>query len=151
MQFNPDLAEKIKRGQKWETRRIVQPGDWAESVLEVITSDIRITSGEPPTIGSIQKRNYIKAVYRNYKLKWQIEKTYAVQPGRGKLAICYFPLAHLRKEHLLDINRDGAKAEGFTSIREFLERWDAINGPDATNTLVWVLTWDPKKVTTQPF
>lgn len=62
MLFKPELAEKIIRGEKTETRRLKQPGE-------------RLMNG--------------RTVYHNGRIKWEVGRTYAICPGRGKPTIKY--------------------------------------------------------------
>ena len=46
------------------------------------------------------------------RTKWQVGKTYAVQPGWGQKAVGRIEIARLRRERLQDISEEDAKAEG---------------------------------------
>jgi len=46
------------------------------------------------------------------RIKWQVGRTYAVQPGRGKKAVARYKLLDIRCERLQDITPEDAIAEG---------------------------------------
>lgn len=46
------------------------------------------------------------------RLKWQVGRTYAVQPGRGKKAVGRIRITGIRREQLQDISPEDVKAEG---------------------------------------
>lgn len=75
---------------KAETRRVVKYGDMIETGDEQLWFMMR----SAPRLGSMVQggRNQIPTVvlrykYKPYRIKWQVGRTYAVQPGRGKPAI----------------------------------------------------------------
>ena len=160
MIFRPDLAQLILEGRKTQTRRIVKDGDF------------------PFTF-----RRKVVAVNRRGRLIWKVndgtvdwlaeagaggfndgsrgggcgsyrQPTYAVQPGRGKLAIGRIRFTAIRCENLGDISAADIEAEGFcrdTGSADFLDPvafrqvWDQLN-PDKPyrwqdNPAVWVLTF----------
>lgn len=145
MQFKPDLAEKSVKGEKTQTRREVKPWEWL-SVLP----------------------NGSKAVFHRGRIKWQVGKTYAIQPGRGKASIGRFTLLDIRRERVGAITEADAIAEGvalnhyycdegvapdFIPVHrcepsvKFLELFESINGKQAVddNPEVWVLVFEVEK------
>ena len=68
-----------------------------------------------------------KTQTRRHKLRYETGKDYAVQPGRGKHAICRVRITDVRQERLLDISDGDVKAEGFDGREAFLDRWEQIN------------------------
>lgn len=119
MIFKPELAQKSKNGSKTQTRRLVKSGERL-----FIDPDGR------------------KAVLTERGVKWQIGKTYAIQPGRTKTAIGRFTLLDIRRERVREISEQDAIAEGFGSIAEFFEVFESINGKAALDKEVWVLTFE---------
>ncbi len=102
-------------GEKWQTRRLVKPG---ESLDE---SNRRVRS------------NNLRTVY-------EIGKTYAVQPNRGKKAVARIMLTAVRRERVAVISEQDALAEGFTSRDAFIAAWRTIHGKESDLTReVWVL------------
>jgi hypothetical protein len=87
--------QAVLDGSKSETRRIVKPGEWLsdESAL-----------GVPVAV-------YKKPIPYE-RLKWQVGRTYAIQPGRGQKAVGRIRLLNIRQERLQDITELEAKAEG---------------------------------------
>lgn len=97
MLFNPELCEKVLAKLKTMTRRVEKPGD-------VALYDQKLVDGKVV--------DYIRAVVRNGRLLWEVGRTYAIQPGRGKKSLGRFLLTDIRKERLQEITPQGAKAEG---------------------------------------
>lgn len=78
----------------------------------------------PTGIPTIVRGNGIK-----WCTKWQVGKTYAVQPGRGKPAIGHIQLLTIRQYDVRDITADEARREGFNSEYGFWIVWTAIHLP----------------------
>jgi len=126
---------EILSGAKWQTRRVVKPGEGMYEASLALTA-----------AGNV---------------KWAVGKTYAVQPGRGKPGIerwretedgiewqpIRIRILAIRQERLQDITEDDAKAEGVADVAAYCELWESINGktPGArwdANPMVWVLTFE---------
>lgn len=130
MQFKRELAEKIVRGEKTQTRRPVRPGEGLFSPRHARFEDAVYTA--------------------KHRLKWQSGCTYAVQPGRGKPALwyttddngdlCIWPYDHkpdpaqtwqqarillkeIRCEDVRNIASAEALAEGFETRMQFWWTW----------------------------
>lgn len=114
--------EKVLNGTKTQTRRLVKAG-------EQLTADgvcIRTARG---------RRLY------------QVGKTYAVQPARGKRAVARIRVTRLRCEDVGDISAEDAHAEGFASPCAFLEAWRAIHGTKADlSARVWVICFQLERL-----
>lgn len=93
MQFKPELVEKILIGEKVQTRRPVKDGDQ------------HLPRNKDPH-GPI-------GIYRNKRLMWEVGRTYAVQPGRGKKSVGRIELLKIQREDVRTINHQDAIAEGF--------------------------------------
>jgi hypothetical protein len=107
----------VLSGCKSQTRRLVKAG-------ETLTPD--------------QQFIYMKGKRSVY----QVNKTYAVQPGRGKKAVARIRITGLRRERLEDISTKDARAEGFASREAFFEAWRAIHGAQADLAVeVWVISF----------
>jgi len=72
MIFKPEFIPKIINQTKVQTRRLVKEGEAAEEMCDV--------NG---------KNKSIFAVTHHGKIKWQVGKDYAVQPGRGKPGVWF--------------------------------------------------------------
>lgn len=122
---------------KWQTRRPVKPGEHAIMSLD-----------DPTKIFSV--------IGANGRLKWQVGKDYAIQPGRGKKSIGRTPpILAIRREGLQEISLKDLQAEmgqpgwGWGLVYFFIELWDGLyrkphrweDDPD-----VWVLDWANKEV-----
>lgn len=99
MLFKSELIDKIRTGQKTQTRRPASADDFT-----LIHAD------------------GCRAVYAPH-LKWQVGKTYAIQPGRGKAAVARFELLQIRREDVRAITLEDAIAEGFQTREEFWIVW----------------------------
>ena len=159
MLFRPDLAQLILKGRKTQTRRIVKAGDYPYTLLRVVkainrhgrliwkvndgTVDWLSSAGVGDNDGS---RGGGCATYR--------QPTYAVQPGRGKLAIGRIRFTAIRSENLWDISDADIEAEGFCrdtggvdflDLVAFRQTWDRLNPKPPyrwqDNPAVWVLTF----------
>lgn len=96
--------EQVLDGTKTQTRRLVKERDygWAIGHIEREDGSLSLRYSE---VCSIDCRD------RDY-LRWQLGRTYAVQPNRGKKAVGRFKLLHLGRERLWEISEEDAKAEG---------------------------------------
>ena len=112
MIFQPEDISKIERGWKTQTRRPEYPGETVE-----------YKRGEPGVIFNV--------FHADGRLKWQIGRTYAIQPGKGK-SVGRFLLLRIRREQLRDITWEDALAEGIHSsegvwaVGRFLELWSRL-------------------------
>lgn len=95
MIFSPDLAEKIMRGEKTETRRP--------------------RTGENPT-GKL-------GGWINNPCRYQPGRTYAVQPGRGKKSIGRIRVLSVLPEVLHEMTDESFRREGFANAQEFQAKW----------------------------
>ena len=136
MIFKDKLCQKVLDGTKTQTRRLKKKGEYT-----------------PLIIG-----DEIVAVFDdNQRKKWQIGKTYAVQPGHGKHAIGRIGITKIRREHLQEIAYEDAIAEGIRKLyrcpqwlpgevyKSFCELWDSIHPKGKRwkdNPEVWVLDFE---------
>jgi hypothetical protein len=127
MLFTPENARKVMHSKKTMTRRII-------SRYEMFYAD----KDTPPTV-------YVKCPDGKQRIKWQVGRTYAVQPGRGKASIGRVKLLGLFRERLQDISDADVCAElgvaadirmGRGWLRNaFAELWDSINKMPGTRYL----------------
>ena len=128
--------DKVLSGEKTQTRRLAKDDEgMIFGRVGSICQDIEEYINSYPRMGV----SYIERV------RFQIGKTYAAQPGRGKPQQGRIKITAIRCEHLLEITDADAIKEGFASRDEFLAAWDKINGPNARNKLVWVLDFEVVK------
>lgn len=136
MLFTPENAQKVMTGLKTQTRRPEKEGD-----------------------AGYEASGRIMSVYRNGRLRWHVGLEYAVQPGRGKIAIGRIRLKSIRRERVNAITASDAFAEGirlptlpeetpekFTAA--FRELWNSIySGGMAFDTgpMVWALEFEVSK------
>lgn len=105
--------EQVLSGRKQQTRRLIKSGE---------------SLGKNTTI-----------IKENGRILYEVGKTYAVQPNRGKKSVTRILMTGIRREQVGDISHADAVAEGFSSREDFLTTWRAIHGQDADLAReVWV-------------
>lgn len=158
MLFKPELCQAILDGRKTETRRLVKYGDSKLNLGE----QLWFMQGVGSNIGSVFQdgRNRTPTVvtrwrYSPYRIKWQVGRTYAIQPGRGKKAIGRFLLTGIRREQLQAMSTSDATTEGTMpgglygqtcALTRFALLWDSIHTKPGTrwadNPKVWILEFE---------
>lgn len=114
--------EQVIRGQKSQTRRLIKPD-------EIYSDNTKVTK--------LGKR-----------IIYEVGRSYAVQPNRGKKSVARILLTGLRKEPIIKISHGDAKAEGFKNRQEFIDTWRKIHGETFDlNTEVWVLEFELLTIT----
>jgi len=121
--------QQVMDGSKTMTRRIVKPGEWSEGEAE-------------------EEWHVYTATNRP---KWEVGRTYSVQPGRGKPAIGRIRVIAIRRERVQDMSLKDCAAElgmyrdaygGMTGLySEFMFLWQEVHGASSwdDNPDVWVL------------
>lgn len=137
--------DEILTGHKTQTRRGCKPNeesaiyfDYDGAYIEIVVTETLI----PGTTGTSRRR------------KWQVGRTYAVVPGRGKPTVWWaetesgqrlwtnipqvmtetgwqplrIRITAIRREPLQSITEADARAEGVESVAEYRELWERING-----------------------
>ena len=99
--------EKVLGGTKTQTRRLVNLGDIAMMDAETQCIDHVLT-------GAGRKR-------------WQVGKTYAIQPGRGKKAVGRFAVTAIRREDVRTISEADARLDGFSAPADFWLAWTSMH------------------------
>jgi hypothetical protein len=105
----------ILDNEKTETRRLINPG---EKLLD-----------NP------------RCVEVNGRAKWQVGRSYAIQPGRGKKAVGRIKITGIKTEPLDQMSEEDALAEGFQSLDSFRQAWMQCHGNFEPDLSVWVLTF----------
>lgn len=153
MLFRQELIQKIVSGQKTQTRPLVKPKE------EGLTGQTK----------------EINCVYSMGRTKWEVGRSYAVQCKRGGKGIwcckiCGFyglalsehkehcgltprklriTLTRIRRQKLLEITKEDAKAEGFKDTVEFLEYFKKVSKARKAHAVwnpdVWALSFEVKK------
>lgn len=125
MLFKPDLVALILAGEKTQTRRVA--GD-----------DDRSTIFSP----SHAIAQCPDMVQRGERVVWQVGRTYALQPGRGKHAVGRIRVTAIRYcMRAGDISDGDARAEGFSSVADFRATYAAINGATYLDRPCWVIVF----------
>lgn len=73
--------------------------------------------------------------------RYRAGKSYAVQPGRGKTAVCRITITDVRLEALGEITLKDARKEGFVTTDEFRDYWASLYGRFDPDLMVWVLSF----------
>jgi len=116
--------DKVLSAKKWQTRRLIKPKEklCLEEALFGNYSFVRASGN--------------RKVY-------EVGKSYAVQPNRGKKAVARIVITGIRREPVRAITEQDARAEGFSSRQDFLATWRAIHGQKTSlNRIVWVIEFE---------
>jgi hypothetical protein len=136
--------QQVLSGEKTQTRRLVEPGDFALNGWREYPSE-----NSPGAPGATA---YVMSAKRH--IRWCVLRTYAVQPGRGRKAVGRIRITAVRQERLQDISYDDIEAEGVWDLGEvdrgprllFSELWDTIHTKPGTrwadNPAVWVIEFE---------
>ena len=108
MIFSLKSIEDILTGKKTQTRRLVKDQEWFSPVTLSVYTD--------------------RAMGR---LKWQVGRTYAVQPGRGKPQVARIRILRIWREDVRRIKLGDISAEGFSWFGEFWQVWCGFHDPGA--------------------
>ena len=73
--------------------------------------------------------------------RYQPGRSYAVQPGRGKRAVCRIDVRSARLECVGDIDDAAARREGFDSREGFLDYWRGLYGSMELGQKVWAIAF----------
>lgn len=123
--------QQVMSGTKTQTSRIVKASE------ELVTAEG--PGGEPAP-----------AVLHNGRIKWQVGRSYSVQPGRNEKAVGRILLTGIERKRLHALSDDEALAEGAEPsageppLDAFRRVWEAVHGEGAwaKNPEVWVLTFE---------
>lgn len=145
MQFKPEMCQSILDGTKTQTRRLVKPREVSRDGYKTVAK-----SWAHVVLGITGYRTWVP-----YYPKWQVGRTYAVQPGRGRKAIGRIRITAIRREHLQDMSANDAITEGLMpgglygqtcALTRFTLLWDSIYTKLGTrwqdNPEVWVLEFE---------
>lgn len=112
--------QKVLNGSKTQARRVVKPG-------ECIMYDD-------------DEGRYEWVLTANDRVKWQVGRTYTVQPARTAKGIARIKVTGLRREWVENISEEDVKAEGFANKFDFWQTWKAMHGHTAMNC--WVIEFE---------
>lgn len=83
----------------------------------------------PELIGKVLDGSKI-VTRRRIPARYQVDRVYAVQPGRGKRHVGHILILHVNEERLSKVMLTGeARREGFRSKGAFLNYWEGLHGP----------------------
>lgn len=145
--------QKVLDRTKTQTRRIIKPGEFC-SCLGTDRGEIYAVWGEKKVhhqTGAVVCAPLL-ILERMNRLKWAVaigwfrDKTYAVQPGRGKVAVGRIKITAIHKERLQDISPADCIAEGATDSDAFAKLWDTVHFKPPycwlDNPEVWVIKFE---------
>ncbi len=136
--------EQVLNRTKTQTRRPVKSGDFLQGPIKLSKYSY---SGE--------------YVIRNNRTRFEVRKTYAVQPGRGKKSIGRIKIKKISREYIQGISDSDLLAEGIefdyvgsdqleVRRRSFINLWDSLYAKTEyrwdNNPVVWVLEFELVKL-----
>jgi hypothetical protein len=76
--------------------------------------------------------------------RYQVGRSYAVQPGRGMESVGRILITDVREELLHELTQPDAIREGFRTTEEFFDYWRELyrEGPVGLKVPVWVISFD---------
>ena len=87
------------------------------------------------------KKTQTRRPMKQATCRYQAGKSYALQPGRGKLAAGRITITEVRQEFLGDLSLKDAKREGFVTTDEFFDYWRGLYGSANPVLRVWVISF----------
>lgn len=114
--------DKVLDGTKTQTRRVVKEGEVG-------------TLAAP-----FNKTTYFNVMNPGGRVKWQVGKSYAAQPGRTQKGVGRIEIISLRREWVELISDYDVRAEGFANKFDFWETWKAMHGHTGMNC--WVIEFE---------
>lgn len=96
----------------------------------------KVLSGEKTVTRRVMKTDAMGLVPCRYK----VNKTYAVQPGRGKPSIGRLHVLDVSSTPLLPMTLEEANREGFAYIADLMHRWQTMGG--ALHDRVWRIEFE---------
>ena len=128
MNFTPDMLELVLSGKKTQTRRPVKKGEKYVGLPYALGSPVH----------SIQMVKDTKG-----RLKWRVNNTYAICPGRGKPAVARMMITRIRCEPANAITSFDARAEGFENCHAFFDKLRSLYGSNVDlNSPYWAITFE---------
>ena len=109
--------DKVLSGEKTQTRRLFKAGDYGW--MCGYSNEINPSTGRTGFIySSVSNQQSEKIINR-----WQVGKTYAIQPGRSMKAVGRIEIVSIRCQDVRNISAKDAYAEGFAGKIDFLATW----------------------------
>jgi hypothetical protein len=138
--FRPELAAKVKSGDKTQTRRLLVPYETAKHGEKIVRGARGARVRKQHSTVTVAGRLWLACRY-------ETEHSYAVQPGRGREAIARLRVTDVRHERLGEITaedarREGFKRKGFGSTAMFEEYWAKLHGEWDPRVHVWVISFE---------
>ena len=109
--------DALLSGRKTQTRRVVKPNESAVQAADGTITAVKVSG----------------------RTKWQVGKTYAVQPARTAASVARIRLTEIHQEAATDISEADAIAEGYDDRAGFIAGWHNVHGTGKDEVQVWVL------------
>ena len=106
-------------------------------ILAGTKTEVRV----PQTDGMVLHANP-KRVSVGSRTKWQVGKTYAVQPGGGKKSVGRILLLEIDQGFLEDMKLEDAHAEGFETLEAYCDGWKKRYGNYDAKQVVFILSFE---------
>lgn len=74
------------------------------------------------------------------RVKWQVGRTYGVQPSRTAKSVARIRITDIRREHVGAISAEDVKAEGFDSYAAFMMTWISMHDKQAVKAGEFVMS-----------
>lgn len=114
-------------------------------INDIKTQTCRVVKAGERLDHDLQSDGYVlETVYSaSGRVKWQTNRTYAVQAGRGKPSVARIQIETIWEDNLQEISPRHVLREGGYTPSEFATLWDTINKTTGTrwrdNPAVWVI------------
>ncbi|HRQ41846.1 MAG TPA: ASCH domain-containing protein [Chloroflexota bacterium] len=82
-----------------------------------------------------------KRVEVNGRVKWQVGRSYAIQPGRSQKAVGRIRITDIKMQPPGQMQTEDARAEGFPSLDDFWQTWLQIHKHFDPDLAFWVITF----------
>lgn len=88
-----------------------------------------------------QRKSQTRRIADGPVCRYEVGKSYAVQPGRGKKAVCRITVTDVHLERLGAISLKDARREGFRTTGEFFDYWRGLHRTVNESLPVWVISF----------
>jgi hypothetical protein len=143
--FQPDMIAAIIAGQKIRTWRPVKPGEMVVQGLWGPNDTMLEGSTLSPEDALYSVRPIQKILLPSGRIKFAVERDYAIGQGRGKPALrikgrmATIRLYRIEVKYPLQMDQVEARQEGFPGLKAFYDKLEALYGRSMLNDLGYSL------------
>ena len=117
--------KQVLSGEKTQTSRLVKPGedfylDYSDAV-KVYENTENFPSIVLPQ--RVAWQNIATVLDAHGRRKWEVGKTYAIQPGRGQKSVGRIRVTALSRQDVRTFTYEDVNREGFATRYEFMRTW----------------------------